>query len=182
MIEFDQQKFEELVLYLASRFERETFFGATKLNKLLFFSDFLAYQTLGKPITGADYMALRRGPAPRKLLPIRTAMRKRGAIALDKRAFQERVIPLRDADLSVFRAEEIAIVDMVVEALKESDAETVSDRSHFLGWQAAFAEGEKTSIPYSTVFVSNRPADPFEEAHALQLAKRYGWTISTSER
>ena len=182
-IEFDPHKFEELVLYLAARFERETYFGSTRLDKLLFCSDFMAYLRLGKPITGADYMALERGPSPRLLLPIRRQLLQRGDIALDRRGSQDRIRPLREPNLSSFSAAEIAIVDAVIEELKSSPAALVGELSHtFLGWKAAFAQSPNTSIPYSTVFVSNRPADAFEAAHAEQLAERYGWKISTFAR
>ena len=59
-IPFNEQKFKELVIYIAGRCESDPYFGAVKLNKLLFFSDFFAYAKLGNPITGAEYMKLPR--------------------------------------------------------------------------------------------------------------------------
>ena len=53
---FNEGKFKELVLYIASRCERDPTFGAVKLNKELFFSDFWAYAEFGEPITGAEYI------------------------------------------------------------------------------------------------------------------------------
>ena len=37
MQEFDRKKFEELILLIARECKDHTFFGATKLNKILFF-------------------------------------------------------------------------------------------------------------------------------------------------
>lgn len=37
----------------------------TKLNKLLFYADFLAADLLGRPISGAPYVAIQHGPVPR---------------------------------------------------------------------------------------------------------------------
>jgi len=63
----NEKKFQELMLYIASRSADDQKFGATKLNKILFYADFQAYLSLGKSITGAEYQRLGNGPAPREL-------------------------------------------------------------------------------------------------------------------
>ena len=177
---FDEAKFKELILYIADQCCSDRYWSATKLNKVLFYSDFLYYQETGRSITGAEYQALEYGPAPKKLLPIRQKLVDEGALAIDQRKFQHRVVPLRNPDLTNFAAQEIAIVNKVINCLKNASAETVSELSHaFLGWKAAWTETEKSkepvTIPYGTVFVDNPPIDEFEEAHGFALAKKYGW-------
>ncbi len=54
----DRTKLGELMLFISKRTAEDRRFGATKLNKVLFFSDFLAYRLLGDPITGAQYRKL----------------------------------------------------------------------------------------------------------------------------
>jgi len=176
----DEKKFKELLLLLASECKDDVFFGATKVNKQLFFADFIAFEKLGRPITGADYMALERGPVPRRLLPIRAAMIEDDELAIEQRGQQERLIPLRDPDLSVFTKQEKAVISDVIEALRSKDAETVSNLSHlFLGWQAAYAEGvaqqRYVSIPYGTCAVSNEPITKTEREQVLELAQKYEW-------
>jgi hypothetical protein len=54
-IEFDGQKFKELILYLSDRSGDDADFGSTKLNKLLFFCDFraiLAITTVALALSG----------------------------------------------------------------------------------------------------------------------------------
>src|SRR5688572_20552652 len=71
-VDFQRDKFIELILYFSRRgLEEGLVIGSTKLNKLLFFSDFRAYAKLGQAITGARYQKLGWGPAPRALLPVR---------------------------------------------------------------------------------------------------------------
>lgn len=186
-IEFNESKFKELLIYVAAKCEKDLYYGAVKLNKILFFSDFLAYEALGESITGADYFALELGPAPRPLKPIQEKMIKAGEIAVEKRTSQKRTIALREPNLDSFSAPEIAIVDKVIDALCDINAGDVSKMSHgFLGWKAAWAEGQDRgtwiSIPYETAFVSNPPMDKFEEAHGLGLAKKYGWFAEDSTR
>lgn len=180
--EFNERKFRELLIYVTDKCEQHKFFGAVKLNKVLFYSDFLAYQLLGKPITGAKYLALERGPGPKALVPVRDRMIRDGDLAPDNRGSQKRLIPLRDANLRDFTAEEIALVDKVILVLKDRDADTCSELSHaFLGWKAGWAESQATGkqvvIPYGTAFVDDPPMDEFEEAYGLELATKHGWTI-----
>lgn len=177
---FDEKKFKELILYVATKCESNAYYGATKLNKILFFSDFIAHDLNGGSITGADYFALEYGPAPRLLKPVQEEMRKKGEIAIEQRTKQVRTIALREPKLNSFSASEIAIVDEVIKALCKQDANEVSLMSHgFLGWKAAWVEHLETkkniSIPYDTVFVSNPPMDEFEKTIGLEKAKRYGW-------
>ena len=179
-VRFNRDKFKELIVYIAGRCEKHSAFGATKLNKILFYSDFIAYKNLGHAITGAEYFALERGPAPKPLVPIRDEMIEDKDIAQAKTDFQHRIIALRNPDLSEFSAEEIVIVDRVIHYLRHKSSGIVSLLSHaFLGWQAAWEEGSKKgeniTIPYGTTFVANPPLDEFEQAHGLSLAKQHGW-------
>ena len=66
----DDEKFKELVLYVCHKSAGDAPFGATKLNKLLFYADFLAYKQLGSAVTKHAYQRLPNGPAPRAILPI----------------------------------------------------------------------------------------------------------------
>ncbi len=67
---YDERKFTELLLYVATRLQGDRSGGATKLNKILFFADF-AHVRRGAPITGAEYQKLEHGPAARRLRPVR---------------------------------------------------------------------------------------------------------------
>lgn len=148
------------MLHIAERCENDASFGATKLNKVLFFSDFLAFGEFGEPITGVEYFRLRFGPAPRRLLPLQAQLVRKGDAALQQRTHlgprQKRLIALRPADLSLFTAREIALVDKVIEALDGMGAGKVSDLSHHfsVGWKIAT---DKEAIPYETVFLSDQP-------------------------
>ncbi|MXX20078.1 MAG: DUF4065 domain-containing protein [Dehalococcoidia bacterium] len=175
-IKYDKEKFAELIIYVAERCESHRLFGATKMNKILFFSDFIAFRELGAPITGAQYQALERGPAPVKLLPVRKVLEKQGQIAIQRIGGQERIVPLRDPDLSGFSASEISIVESVIDELRTLSADEVSDLSHeFLGWEAAIAEGPKTPIPYETAFVSNPEIDAFDSSIVREKAREHGY-------
>ncbi len=153
---YSEEKLTELVLYVAAQTRGDRAAGATKLNKYLYFADFTAVRKLGHPITGAEYQKLRFGPAPRRMAPVRQRLVDTGAARLDKRVdalgyVHHELIPQREARTDVFTAEELRIVDDVIEELRQRSATQVSDLSHReAGWQLV-EEGE--SIPYELAFV-----------------------------
>jgi hypothetical protein len=149
-------KMKELILHVAEASQADEKFGAQKLNKILFYADFLSYLQRGKSITGQEYFALSEGPAPKRLLPIREAMCESGDIAIKRANYfglpQERLVALRRPNYSELEAEDIALVDAIIEKLRGKNGKEVSEESHkFAGWRIAFAKGEKTLIPYSLV-------------------------------
>lgn len=155
-VPYNEDKLTELVLYIATQTQGDRAAGATKLNKYLYFADFSAVRRLGRPITGADYQKLRFGPAPRRLAPVREQLLRLGDARLEERVdalgyVHHELIPLRQPRTNLFTADELSLVDQVIDALRESSASEVSELSHReAGWQLV-DEGE--SIPYELAFV-----------------------------
>ena len=171
-----EKKFRELILYISQKCASDPTFGATMLNKILFYSDFLAYANLGKAITNFEYQKLLKGPAPRRLLPIRAQMIADGELILQpirllSGHIQKRTVNLRSPNLAIFTGAEIALVDEVIEVLKNAKAEVVSELSHrMVGWMSVEV-GE--NIPYSTIFLSNQELSPEEVERGTTLAGQY---------
>lgn len=172
----DDYKFWQLVLLLAARSVDDRRFGLTKLNKLLFFCDFLAFRAWGRSITGAMYQKRQFGPAPLALLRLLERMIDADACREVPRVLfgrDQRVIQaIEQPDLTAFTDDELALIDDVLAELRHSSGAEVSDLSHeFIGWQLA-EYGEE--IPYETVFVEPpRPLTP-EEEHACRQAAAAG--------
>ncbi|MEM8822682.1 MAG: Panacea domain-containing protein [Pseudomonadota bacterium] len=170
-------KFRELILYVAGKSEADEYFGATKLNKILYYSDFRAFSRLGSPITGVRYFKLPQGPAPKSLLPVQKALVEEGAIKVEERPFpggkiQKRPIALRKPALSLFTGDELAIVDEVIEDLWEETAQQVSDASHDVRWRAV---NMRDAIPYEFVHLSNDQVTTEDRNRTEELARRFGW-------
>jgi hypothetical protein len=167
----DKAKLKELILYLAKKSEDDPKYGMTKLNKLLYFSDFFAYARTGKSITGSQYQRLGKGPCLRAMLPVRNEMLAADECAMQKAQYfghqQDRLLALRDPDLSIFTGEEIAIVNEVLAGLREHNAREASDFTHrFPTWQAF---DDKETIPYEAIFVTNRELTERERQHAKSI-------------
>jgi len=151
----EEEKLGELILYVAKRLQNDPSGGATKINKVLFFSEFSFMRTHGHPITGVEYQKLDRGPAPRRLLPVREWLIESGAARLDHTVYfgypLNRLIPLREFQRSLFTVDEIAQVDEVIDGLSSRSAAEASEMSHReTGWRMV-ENGE--TIPYEAAYL-----------------------------
>lgn len=172
----DSQRFGELLLFVARASEGDPRCGATKLNKILFYSDFGAYRALGHSISGQIYRKLKHGPAPKTVKQSIQILEQQGACAWADRTYfgypLKKLIALKEPDLSLFSAQEIDLVRRVIDDLWQLNATEVSDLSHrFPGWQAA-AMGEE--ISYNTVFVGEpQPLTEVEAEWALEALQEH---------
>jgi len=151
------EKFKELILYIAQESEFDPNFGATKLNKILFFCDFLTYRAHRTSISGQRYFKLPYGPAPRALKPaLAELVEGEACIEIERSHFghpQKRIIVRREANLEAFTATEVALVASVIRALWDNSAQEVSELSHhFIGWQLAELHED---IPFETIFMGD---------------------------
>jgi len=172
-----EERLRELLLYVVQKCEGEPRFGATKLNKILFYSDFYAFAHFGEPITGAQYMKLPQGPAPKHLLPVRKKLEQTGELEVfTKPTFygghQVRFVAKRSPELFRFSGPQLALVDEVIEYLRDLKAADVSNATHGRAWKAAC---DKDLIPYESVFLSERPATDRDTQNVRELSKRFGW-------
>jgi len=174
-VPLDRGRLRELILYIAERSEADPRFGATKLNKILYFCDFKAFGLLGRSITGATYIRLDRGPVPSEIVPVLREMEAEGEIAREEHQYfnylHKRVVPRRTSDIAdALLPEERAIVDNVIEELR-LNASDVSALSHLeAGWQMA---GDREEIPYETVYISDRQPTARELREFSDRASKY---------
>jgi Protein of unknown function (DUF4065) len=174
-VRYEPEKFRELMIYIASKFEGDDRLGDVKLNKILFFADFLAYNQFGRPITGARYKKQKLGPIAVPLLPARDDLVQEGALKVEKHGvplpgFKPRTSTraLRTPRAELFSDVELKLVDSVIEELRPATADETSDLSHVRspGWVLG-EMGE--DIPYYTALVSYK--GPSNEA--IQAGREY---------
>src|SRR5258708_40059688 len=85
---------------------------------------------------------------------------------------QERPLAIDEPDLTLFSGDQIAMVNDVIEAFWDRTGKAVSDLSHDLPcWQLA-ANGE--TIPYPTIFLSDRLLSEAEIEHGRRIAVELG--------
>lgn len=158
----DNTKLKELTLYISKKCFKDKHFGAIKLNKILLFADMLAYRHYGSPITGTEYRRYPNGPAPACMKFLKQELENSQDAyeyhyMVPNGHTQKQLLPLREPRLDVFKPDEIAIVDAIIEEAWDLTPTQMSDMSHDLpGWQLASPNEE---IPYYTALI---PSDPIE--------------------
>ncbi len=173
------EKLRELMLFIATRSRFDKWFGATKLNKIMFHAEFRFFQRYGKHITGASYRRLARGPVLRPFKSVVAQLEESKAAIMDEvpigeNVAQHRLVARRESNLSLFTAMEIAIIDEVIDELRDMNGKQLSDASHeHRGWQLV-EHGE--DIPYETAFLADGPPVLTDDqiAFGQSLASRRG--------
>jgi uncharacterized phage-associated protein len=176
-IAFDRKKFEELIVYVATRLGPEAALGRVKLAKLLMKSDFRAFARLGRPITGATYEKWEHGHLPRELLLAQRDLENHDAIATEAVDYYgktlQQITARRDPDLTNFTEDELAIIEGVLREFGHESATYLSEQAHReLGWRLA---GWKEVIPYHTVFLGSGGATEADIRRGDELASLHHW-------
>jgi hypothetical protein len=175
--EFDRQRLEALVLWIAAETKDQKSFGRTKLAKVLFYSDFGAYRDADAPLTGATYGRWPFGPFPMELEAVEQDLANAGKVILDYDVAQgeeKKIIPLVDPpDVeALFEPWELALVRLYIRQFGEQSSQQVSDESHQLpGWRMA---AEFQAIPYGASFLPEGPPRPDQVERAKELARQRG--------
>lgn len=181
---YQEEKLVELMLYIGAKCARDEHYGVLKLNKILFYSDFRAYRTLGKPITGAEYRKYPHGPAPCMMKALRQRLIDSGAAIeyqnplpfLDGNGRQMRekqLLPKRAPKLETFTPMEMSLIDSVIEWLRPFTGTELSVMSHaHPGWR--FAQMED-AIPYTAELLEGPTVElsKVDAARALRVAEEY---------
>lgn len=180
----NEEKQENLILYLSQRCSNQHDYGKTKLCKLLYLSDFLSFAEYREPITGCEYIRMPYGPYPDGFGNTLDLMEEDGKLALQKFPYvqneaQEKPVNLVEPDLSLFSAHEISIIDQVVEAFGSKSGTSLSEFSHQLSWRFAH---DREVIPYESIFVDTRPLTDEEIVRGQEVAARHGYATSSSRR
>jgi len=148
------KKFKEVLLYVLGRVGAKPNVGETVLYKLLYFIDFNYYEKYEEQLIGATYIKNHHGPTPIEFQAIVNEMIEKKEIEAVKSKYfehmQKKYLPHRDPDLSVFNANEIQVIDDVLQKLSGMNASTISAYSHQdVPW---IVTPEQKRIDYESVF------------------------------
>lgn len=166
-------------MYIAGKLRDDRRGEPTKLGKALYFADFAHVRRHGRAITGAEYYRTPRVIAPRPLIAVRDRLIDGGEAEIRSEDYlghpTRRFVPLRDADTSVFSADELATIDDV---LADLDGLTAAQVSDLIREEPAWKlRNEDETIPYESAFLAKRQiVTPTARRLAEQAMGRYGLT------
>ena len=144
-----------------------------KLNKVLWYSDCMAYLARGRPITGAKYMRKQHGPVAKHNQAALDSLEADGSLMRGRSAeggkWPTRFDLIQEVDKSVFDGEELAIIDSVFKyVVLENSAMEISEQSHGEIWRLA---ANDEPLPLYTVFAEGRGKVREEHFRAAAAAK-----------
>ncbi|MBE6251062.1 MAG: DUF4065 domain-containing protein [Bacteroidales bacterium] len=124
----------------------------TKMNKLLFYIDFMSYRQNGMSITGLSYKALDYGPVPERWSRIYSHFDE--IVQEPKQSWGKEGITLSSTikpDIALFSQQELAIMEQVCSHFMDSSSVEISNISHKeAAWLECHAAHER--IPYDYAF------------------------------
>lgn len=142
-------RLKNLLLYVLGQIG-DTF--QTKMNKVLFYIDFMSYRERGMAISGLAYNAIDFGPVPQRWDCVYSAfdeveqhpllVQDQECIALQTRA---------EADMSGFSESEMTVINEVCRRLKKLSSRAATDMSHKeVAWKDHV--GQLETIPFCEAF------------------------------
>ena len=101
-------------------------------NKLLFYTDFYAYKTYGFAITGLSYKAIKFGPVPNNWNKVYSLFDEIEEIPVDFGGDVEgsKLVSEMQPDFSVFKDNEIKVLEYVYSQLGDATSAKISEISH----------------------------------------------------
>ena len=132
--EYDLEKLKNMILYLVKRLDGIL---ETKLNKLLWYCDFLNYKETSVSITGSQYIRLPYGPVPDNYERIIGIMQPE---LLDKdeipfntkegMVLGKQFTTLVEPDESIFSEQEIKVMNFIADTFRNYTSTTIKEKSH----------------------------------------------------
>ena len=124
----------------------------TKMNKLLFYIDFVAYRNLGSAVTGLSYRALEYGPVPERWDRVYSLFDnvKPKTIAVGDFEGIELISDV-PPETSLFTSQELSIMEMVCNRFKDCSSREISRLSHDESAWLNHSK-QKEHIPFTDAF------------------------------
>lgn len=157
-------KFKAMVhLIVASCDDDPHRLGATKLNKICWYSDSCAYRGTGAAITIERYVKRDRGPVPNSMLHALRELEAEGKILVrisDHPIFKKRLyFSLKKPDTSSLSDDEAEIIKFFTKEICDNHtANSISALSHDVIWEAA-RDGETMPL-YATLVATEGEVTP----------------------
>ncbi len=150
--EYDLEKLKNMILYLVKRLDGVL---KVKLNKLLWYCDFLHFKEASVSITGSQYIHLKYGPVPNNYELI-TGIMQPELLDKDEIPFDteegivgEQFTALVEPDESIFSETEVQVMNFVADTFREYTSTAIKEKSHQETAYTKSEDGEIISYEYA---------------------------------
>ncbi len=147
------EKLTQMILYFSEEMQPYK----TKLNKLLFYSDFLCYKHTGFSISGAKYRAIPMGPVPMRYEGLYEYLSDKQLVNIKNTVFSDEVVgeqfhPAKGHSFNeeMFSEQEIESLQKVANHFRNTTTKQIIERSHQeKAWKENQAENKLIDYRYS---------------------------------
>jgi putative zinc finger/helix-turn-helix YgiT family protein len=129
----DLSKFTEMIIFFAEKLKPYK----TKLNKLLFYADFVMYEKSGFSMSGMKYRAILMGPVPENYDSIYDYLARNDEFNIISTLFHDGGIgdkfkpnPKHEFNASLFSASELCVLEEVAKRFRNISTSEIIDISH----------------------------------------------------
>jgi hypothetical protein len=171
-----QSRLREMILYVSKKSAEMPRFGKTKLNKILWKSDFWAFAERGTPVTGRPYQKLKAGPAPIEMPTMLAEMSEAKLIEVVSvkvgEHVEQRIVAKIEPSLNLFSPSDLDFVDRAIKFYWDFSAAMTSHESHGVAWKT---RDELDPLPYEAAYLSDEKLPNATLQRIKALATEYGW-------
>lgn len=123
-------KVAQVISYFSQAIET----NKTKLNKLLFYSDFGCYKKTGCSMTGLEYRAIQFGPVPAEYDKLYMKLQEDGLVAVEQKLVKDYLaeifLGLMPFDAANFSTDELSVMEKVKVSLGHQSTADLVEMSH----------------------------------------------------
>ncbi|WP_373134233.1 type II toxin-antitoxin system antitoxin SocA domain-containing protein [Barnesiella intestinihominis] len=122
-------KLKNVLLFYIEKFDGVF---VTLMNKLLFYTDFLAYRENGQAMTGLSFKAIQYGPVPYMWDRVYSLIDDISQIEVGNKNgyIGNKLVSEMPCDISSFTSEQLAVLEKVYETFKNDTSTSISKKSH----------------------------------------------------
>jgi uncharacterized phage-associated protein len=149
----NKNKYKNAILYFI-KYCNNKYLGATKLNKLLYYLDFINYRDRQNSVTGDFYIHNHYGPTPNEVLSVVSEMAENKEIEITKDPFEDSHTisfkALKDIDEKVFNKEEKELLKNICKEFSDWSTDKIVEQTHLESPWFYSKPFEKVDYKYSS--------------------------------
>ncbi len=153
--EKQREKFKNAILYFV-RYCNTKDLGATKLNKLMYYLDFLHHRDFKVSVTGDYYINNKYGPVPNSIKPIISSLKRSGKLVVIKQILdgqdcvtKKEYTGKENPDMSFFNKEEKKTLMGVCKKFKGYSTKEIVAQTHLEAPWFYSKKGDKINFKYA---------------------------------
>jgi len=126
-------KYKNALLYFIANANNK-YLGSTKLNKLMYYLDFVSYRDRDMSVSGDIYLHLDFGPVPQEIDKVLATLKREGVVSATDVPFKDdhkdEFKTTTDPDMKVFDKYEAELLDAIAKEFELWDTAKIVEQTH----------------------------------------------------